>query len=143
MSKNNGSQPPIRKSFLVVGGVVAAVALLGFIAMKVLGGGEVATPPTQSGSGSGLQTSAPKPPVGSKSSPAKLREGGRDPFNAVVGPQAAAPAQPKVAPAAVTTETSRYTALVSAGKCQALPGGVARTLEEVLAHRNACLTKNP
>ncbi len=80
--RSNEQQPAVRKSFLVWGGIVVAIAGLAFVLMTFLGGG----------GGSGEASNAPSSPApatqadgsDAKVQPAApgegLRAGGRNPF---------------------------------------------------------------
>lgn len=110
MAKNKQPAPPIRKSFLIIGGVAIGAALLGFILMTfVLGGGggsdepespsEVATEQggTAGGSAGGAAPAATPAPTPAPQVENEIKEGGRDPFAPLAAGAAAAPAA-EVAP---------------------------------------------
>src|SRR5688500_11342186 len=83
--KKKAAEPPVRKSFLVFGGVALGVALLGFVLMKFVGGGdggEAAETTTELATLEGAQIPiASVPPSASPESGANdLIAGGRDPF---------------------------------------------------------------
>jgi hypothetical protein len=91
--KSTEPEPAIRRSFLIVGGVALAAALLGFIVMNfVLGGGGGGEVPADDAAI--VQTSPlPGAPGGVAQPPAAtpqptdnaLRPGGRDPFIPIGG----------------------------------------------------------
>jgi hypothetical protein len=88
---------PIRKSFLITGGVAIAAAVIGFLVMNfVVGGGDepIDTGPPAALS-QGVTTSTPTPSPAS----ATIRPGGRDPFTPADGVSVATP-PPTPAPVA-------------------------------------------
>ena len=132
-------QPKVRKSVLIFAGVALGLTVLAFVYTTVLSGG-----------GGGGDVQAPSVPAESSSD-------GSSSSNGAAAPEAPAPPAPAPAPepaAAVApdanteqliaaSQASRYTQLVAEGKCQALPPGEPRTLDQVLAHVNGCLAANP
>jgi hypothetical protein len=89
-------QPAVRRSFLVLGGVAIGVAVLAFVLMNFIvggdsGGGEEASTISTT-EGSPAPTSSAQPSISNVSSGESegLRPGGRDPFSPTGGGQAQA-----------------------------------------------------
>lgn len=113
MARRPERQLPVRKSFLIFGGIVLGVAVLGFVLMNFVGGGggtefPEETPITPQGGApqrgtTGTASPNSTQPPGAQATPVptatpyKLREGGRDPFI----PQAGA--APAASPSAEST----------------------------------------
>ena len=95
MAKRRLPQPQIRKSVYVFGGVAVGVALLGLVLLNVVGGGGSTNVAAPAASPSIVRPSAGAPGSNGNAAAPKLREGGTDPFRALVAaaaPGAAAPA---------------------------------------------------
>jgi hypothetical protein len=117
--KSKGTEPPVRKSFLIFGGIIVAVAVLGFVVSTFVlggggGGGEEPAPAT---------SSAPVPNTGAPGSdgvPAtggatnkfpknELKPGGRNPFSAKGGGATVAASTASAPSAAAAEETKAHT----------------------------------
>lgn len=118
MARRPEPQEPIRKSFLIFGGVVVGVALLAFVLTTfVFGGGggggsdePIVTSPTP-GTAPDPAAAAAAPTPTPSPTPFKLTPGGRDPFVPQAG---AAPAPtPEVQPAAFTSQEGAEPVTVS------------------------------
>jgi hypothetical protein len=120
MARRIEKQQPVRKSFLIFGGVVIGAAVLAFVLMTfVFGGGgaieveetpeETATSPAPGAAGSpapGGQAPAAQPTPTPTATPYKIQEGGRDPFIPQAGAAPAATPAPvaEVQPASFTND---------------------------------------
>jgi hypothetical protein len=130
------TQPQVRKTLLVWGGVVIGVALLGFVLTTFVGGGGGSTPPPSSAAGPSVDRKAtPQVGVPKNPSPASLRAGGRDPFHALI---AQGSSQPNPAPAA--TPAPEAAAAASPGvllETISVESGVADIRIDAKLHENA------
>lgn len=118
--KTKGSEPPVRKSFLIFGGIIIGVAVVGFVVSTfVLGGGgggpEVTTPitssaPTTTGTEPAAPASDDVPATGSTTGnfpKNDLKPGGRNPFSAKGGSAPAASTSVAASTAATPVEQAK------------------------------------
>jgi hypothetical protein len=121
--KKSQGEPQLRKSFLVWGGVILGIAVLGFVATKVIGGGggegldtgPVLTPSTATTDGSTGGAAAGS--AATKPTENKLTDGGRNPFSpkAAAGAGGTASTQAAPAPAPETTTAHSWQLLALDG----------------------------